>query len=253
MVFLDSILTPALLPLFAWNPFWGIVIFSFVISLLITLAYKYLTNQNEMKRLKEEQKEFQKRMKELKEHPEEMMKIQKEAMSKNFEYMKHSLKATLITMLPIILVFSWMNGHLAFEPINPMETYSVTAMFKEGLTGEVELVPDEGTTLTSAAKLPMASEVRWNLKSSEGLHTLTVKSADSIQTKNVLIGTELKSEEQISLFQHSDITQIKINYNKLRPLGPGRALFGWEPGWLGLYFIFSVLFSVVQRKMLNVY
>ncbi len=253
MVFLDSILTPALLPLFTWNPFWGIVIFSFLISLLITLAYKYFTDQKEMKRLKEEQKEFQKRMKELKEHPEEMMKIQKEAMSKNFEYMKHSLKATLITMLPIILVFSWMNVHLAYEPINPMETYGVTAMFKEGLTGTVELVPDEGTKVVGNAMQDIGKEVTWALKSSEGLHLLTVKAGDTVQTKSVLITTKLNAEEEVALFQHSDITKIKINYNKLRPLGPGMALFGWEPGWLGLYFIFSVLFSMLQRKVLKVY
>src|SRR3989344_8359729 len=157
MAFLDPVFNPVLLPLLNKSPFIGILILSLILSLIVVLVYKYFTNQQEMKRLKEQQKEYQQKFKELKDKPDEMMKLQKEAMGKNFEYMKHSLKATLITMLPIILVFSWMNGHLAFEPINPMETYSVTAMFKEGLTGEVELVPDEGTTLTSAAKLPMAS------------------------------------------------------------------------------------------------
>jgi len=101
MAFLDPILNPVLLPLLNWSPFWGICLVAFIISLLITLAYKLFTNQNEVKRLKEEQKEFQKRIKELRQNPEEMMKVQKDAMKKNMEYMKHSFKPTLITMLPI--------------------------------------------------------------------------------------------------------------------------------------------------------
>ncbi|MDO8656456.1 MAG: EMC3/TMCO1 family protein, partial [Nanoarchaeota archaeon] len=121
MAFLDSIFDPTLGKLLELGPFWALLILSLIISLLIILVYKYFTNQVEMKRLKEQQKEFQQKMKSLKSNPEELMKIQKEAMGVNMQYMKHSLKATLITMLPVILIFGWMNGHLANEPIFPNE------------------------------------------------------------------------------------------------------------------------------------
>ena len=256
MVFLDPVLNPILQPLLNMSPFWGIVILSIIITVIITLVYKFFTNQNEMKRLKDEQKEYQKRMKELKDKPEEMMKVQKEAMKKNMEYMKHSLKATLITFIPIILIFGWMNAHLTYEPIYPGERYSVTAQFEEGLSGEAELIVDEGTELLSDAKqkigLEEDSDVAWNLKSDEGEHFLTIKAGNDEQTKKVLITKELLTEEAVSTYEHSDIKAIKINYNRLKPLG-SFSIFGWRPGWLGLYIIFSIVFSVGLRKLLKIY
>lgn len=252
MAFLDSLFNPVLLPLMNKNPFLGILIISFILSVMVVLIYKYFTNQEEMKRIKEQQKEYQQRFKDLKDKPDEAMKLQKEAMGKNFDYMKHSLKATLITMLPIILVFGWMNGHLAFEPIYPGETYSITAQFKEGIVGEAQLIVDEGTELVSAAIQPINSGVTWNLKSTEGAHLITVKGANIEQSKKVLITKELKSEAPLSVYAHSDLEQIKINYNKLRPLGEFE-FFGWQPGWLGLYIFFSIIFSIGLRKVMKVY
>ena len=253
MAFLDPVFNPVLLPLLNKSPFIGILILSLILSLIVVLVYKYFTNQQEMKRLKEQQKEYQQKFKELKDKPDEMMKLQKEAMGKNFEYMKHSLKATLITMLPIILVFGWMNAHLAFEPIYPGESYSITAQFKEGLTGDAELLVDERMELLSpAVQAITAGGTTWSLKSTQGEHVVTIKAGSIQQSKKVLITTELKSEMPLSVYKHSDIEQIKINYNKLRPLGDFE-IFGWQPGWLGLYIIFSIVFSVILRKVMNVY
>jgi uncharacterized membrane protein (DUF106 family) len=261
MAFLDPVLNPILGPLLNWSPFWGIFVLSLVISLVITLTYKFFTNQTEMKRLKDEQKEFQKRMKELKEHPQEMMKIQKEAMSKNFEYMKHSFKPTLITMLPIILIFGWMNAHLAFEPIYPGETYSVTAMFNEGVVGATELLLDDGsnfavdinTGVKSVAKHDIEdNQATWYLASDAGGHLITTKFNEIEQSKKVLITTNLEYEPPFQVYEESPIKKIQINYKKLRPMG-GTSLFGWQPGWLGLYIILSIVFSIALRKVMKIY
>ena len=252
MAFLDPVLSPVLQPLLNMSPFFGILTIAFVVSLLITLAYKYLTNQSEMKSLKNEQKEYQKRMKELRSNPEEMMKVQKEAMSKNMEYMKHSFKPTLITMLPILLVFGWMSAHLMYEPIFPGERYSVTADFVPGVSGDVELLVEDGTTILSDPVQPITGAVSWNLQSDGGEHFLTVKTDSDEQTKKVLITSDFMYEEPVSTFEHSDISQVKINYNKLKPLGK-TDIFGWQPGWLGLYIIFSIVFSMGLRRFMKIH
>ncbi len=253
MAFLDPVLSPVLQPLLNKSPLLLILLVSFVISLVTTLVYKFATNQAEMKRLKEQQKDFQKRLKELRHSPEEMMKVQKEAMKSNMDYMKHSLKSTLITMLPIILIFSWMTGHLSYEPIYPGETYTVTATFAKGVTGTTELVPDQGTELASEAKQSITNgEVTWRLKSTEGEHTLTVKSGETQQQSKVLISKNLEYENPVSVYQHSDVEKITVNYGKLHPLG-GLSLFGWQPGWLAIYFIGSIAFTLGLRKLLKVY
>ena len=253
MSFLDPILSPVLQPLVNISPFWAIVILAVGISFLSTLAYKYLTDQNKMKDLKEKQKEFQKRMKELRSEPQKMMEVQKEAMKVNMEYMKMSFKPTLFTMIPLLLLVGWMAAHLSYEPIFPQETYSVTAMFKEGVTGDAELVADQGTELLNNAKQTItARAATWSLRSTEGEHDLKVKLGSQEESKTVLITTEVKYADLVTLSSHSDIEKIQINYKPLKPLGT-KSIFSWQPGWLGLYFIFSLVGSLAFRKLLKIY
>ena len=61
MVF-ENILNPIFFPLLSLPTLWAVIILSFLISLIITIIYKYTTDQNLMKQLKEEMKEFQKEM-----------------------------------------------------------------------------------------------------------------------------------------------------------------------------------------------
>ena len=249
-----AFLDPVFGPLLKLGPFWAIFIMAFGISLIITLVYKWVTDQNMMKKLKEEQKEYQKKIKTLKENPSEMMKVQKQAMKKNMEYMKHSFKPTLITMLPIILIFGWMSANLAFEPIFPNETYSITAYFEQGVTGEVTLVPDKGTTLLSSATQKTKDSVVWRLKSPiAGTHLLQLKHSNQTYNKEVLITRNLKIVDQFVTFEKSDLKSIAINYKKLKPLGQSFNIFDWYPGWLAIYIILSIVFSMGLRKALKIY
>ncbi|MBI4447344.1 DUF106 domain-containing protein [Candidatus Woesearchaeota archaeon] len=90
---------------------YGLIIISFILTLIVTLAYKFFTDQKLMKELKEEMKALQKEVKELKDHPEKMMEAQKKAMEKNMKYLMHSMKPTLITFIPIILIFGWLRQY----------------------------------------------------------------------------------------------------------------------------------------------
>ena len=86
------------------------IVASFVIALLISVIYKYTSNQQEMKSLREEVKSLQKEVKESKEDKEKMMELQKEMAGKSIEQMKHSFKPMLYTFIPVILIFYWLRG-----------------------------------------------------------------------------------------------------------------------------------------------
>ncbi|MAG50825.1 hypothetical protein CL621_04275 [archaeon] len=111
----DSFFNTVLGPLIEWSPLGTIVIVSFALTSLITLVYKLMTDQELMKSLKAEIKGFQQEMKEHKEDKEKMMELQKRAMEKNMKYMKHSMKPTLITFVPVIIIFGWLRT--TFESI----------------------------------------------------------------------------------------------------------------------------------------
>lgn len=106
-----SFLDPVLGPFMGIPSPWNLLLLSFLLTLIMTLLYKYLTDQKLMKELKDDMKELQKEMKLLKDNPTKMMEVQKKAMEKNMKYLLQSLKPTLITFIPILIIFEWMRQY----------------------------------------------------------------------------------------------------------------------------------------------
>ena len=102
-----SALNPSAGALLNWNITWGMIILVFIITILMTIAQKYGTDQKALKEIKAEQKKIQEEMKQYKDHPEKVAELTK----KQFEFMplmmKHSLRPIIYTGIPIILFFRW--------------------------------------------------------------------------------------------------------------------------------------------------
>ena len=99
-------------PPFAGNPIIDIFLITLVIVLFTTLINKYMTDQVKIKTLRKEMKELQKKMREtMKTDPKKAQTLQQEIMKKNMENMKHAMniKVMLITMLPLLVVFSFVG------------------------------------------------------------------------------------------------------------------------------------------------
>jgi uncharacterized membrane protein (DUF106 family) len=248
-----NLLNPVLNPLLALGPIWALLIISIIISLAITLVYKFATNQEKMKELKLEMKASQKQMKALKGEPEKLMAMQKESMKKNMEYMKYSFKATLITLIPILIIFGWMQAHLAFEPIMPGEDFTLKTIFDKEAKGEVTIVVPEEIELLSEEKQEVDDELEWELQASEeGQYVIYFKLNEerAKYSKDITVSQQLEYAEPVEKWP--DFGMIEIEYNKLKPLGKF-SIFGWQPGWLALYIVFSLVFSLGLRKIFRLY
>ena len=104
---IHAILDPSAGALLLWDVSWGMTIIILVVTLIVTLAQKYATDQVALKELKKEQKAIQKQMKEFKEHPEKLMELQKTQMKLFPKQMKLSMRAIAFTGVPLILFFRW--------------------------------------------------------------------------------------------------------------------------------------------------
>jgi len=102
-----SVLDPTAGVLINWNVTYGFLILIFIITVIMTLAQKYLTDQETMREMKAEQKKLSVEMKEFKDDPAKMIELQK----KSFEFMgpmmKLSMRPMMYTGVPIILMFRW--------------------------------------------------------------------------------------------------------------------------------------------------
>lgn len=102
-----AVLDPTFGTLIAWNSFIGFLLVVAFISFCLMLAQKYLTDQKEMKRLREEHKALQKQMKEFKDHPEKVTELTKKQLALMGPMMHITFRAFTYTGIPVILFFRW--------------------------------------------------------------------------------------------------------------------------------------------------
>src|SRR3989338_11477103 len=137
--FLDPTLNFIFGPLLNLPPLLSIGIIALLISLAIVIIYKYMTDQSLMKDLKEEIKALQKQARELEEDPQKAMQAKKKAMEVNMKYMAHSFKPTLITIIPIFLIYGWLSSHYAYDPLIAGQEFSIIVELEEGISGLISL------------------------------------------------------------------------------------------------------------------
>jgi len=247
---LESIINPIFAPLLKLPVLLIVLIISFAVSLIITLVYKFTTNQNLMKTLKEEQKEFQKEIKELKHDPQKAMEVQKKAMQTNMKYMGHSMRSTLFTFIPIIIIFGWMNSHIAYEAINPNQEFTTTLLLNNNIKGDIELIASEGINIKGEnPKSVEDGKAIWVLEGTKGSYLLEYKFQDRSYTKELLITDQQEYDKPSKKVNDGFVKSISIDNKPMKALN----LFGWKIGWLGTYIIFSLIFSIAMRKILKIY
>jgi uncharacterized membrane protein (DUF106 family) len=115
---LDGLFNSIFGSLIDWSPLMGLLLVSLILTLIISLSYKFLTNQKELKQHKEEMNQLQKEIKGLKDDPKKMMEKQNELMKKNLGMMKHNIKPMLFTFIPLIIIFGWLR--VTYEPFGKL-------------------------------------------------------------------------------------------------------------------------------------
>ncbi|MGM5484470.1 MAG: EMC3/TMCO1 family protein [Nanobdellota archaeon] len=245
-----SFMDPVFEPLLSLDPFLVIIISSFFLALLITFIYKWMTDQEEMKELKKQTKEYQKKMKKLmKEDPEKMKKVQQEAMKVNSKYMTKSMRPTLVTFIPVIIILGWIQGNLAYEPIGPGEDFDVEAEFDT--TGNALLQVPEGLALQGENNKTIEDgKVMWEVKAvDKGTYTINVNHKGRNLTHEVIVSD--KQGDYAEPVKGFEDATVEVVHEVVRPMGEF-SIFGWQPNWLWTYIIFSMIFSISLRKLMGI-
>ena len=238
-------------PLLKLPALWAVITVSLIVSVLIVVISKYMTDQSLMKKIKEDVKENQKQAKESKGNPGKLMEIQKRQMELTMQQFQQTLKPTLITFIPIIFIFGWMSATFAYDGIKPQQEFSLTVFFDKNSNGNVEIiVPDTVTVVDGKIKKIEDGKSAWVLKGAEGEHLLEFIYNNEKYQKNVLISNENKYIEPVKKIKNAPVKSIQINYKKLVVIPIGYK--DWL-GWLGTYIWSSIIFTMVLRKVMKVY
>ena len=115
------------------NPALTVLIIAFIVSLITTVANKYLVDQDELNAQQAEMKEFNAKLREAQKKGDgkEVAKLQaqqSELMQQQTAMMTNQFKPMIVTFVPIILIFFWMRSSAIHDLviILPKTVYWVT-------------------------------------------------------------------------------------------------------------------------------
>ncbi len=251
--------------LLALPPAVSIIVISVAVSVATTIVYKYTTNQKLLREIKESIKHMQSEIRTTKE-PGRAAQLQKEMMGHSMRQLNSSTKSMLITIIPLFLIFGWMRANLAYDSISPGEEFTTTAYFAKAVEqggsalalGNITLSASEGMEVLAAPSQEiMGKSVSWRLKSSEeGNYRLKYGIGNETYALNALVTQNFRYENPLltkpkGIMKTSMVDRITVDLKSLQPFG-SFSLFGWKPGWLAAYIIFSLAASMLARKWLKV-
>lgn len=172
-------------------------------------------------------------------------------METNMKYMMQSFRSTIFTILPVIIIFGWMNANFAFEAINPGENFEIVLNFEKDSQGEISVEVPAGITVVEDSIQEAAEKVSFIFKGKNGDYiednSLKFDYNDRVFFKEVIITEGSKYAKKLEMIKGSNLKSIDMQYNKKVIL----PILNW--GWLGTYIIFSIVCSMAVRKILKVY
>ena len=92
------------------NPRISIIIFSVVVSFLISLVQHFVLDKDKVRNAKAKQKELREKIKEHKDDQAKVMELNQEMFQHSMAAAKHSFKPLLITIIPALVFFAWMKN-----------------------------------------------------------------------------------------------------------------------------------------------
>jgi len=124
-----TILDPSVGFLLNWNIYFGMFFVVFVISLGMTLAQKYLTDQETLRKMKEEQKLAKEEMKKYKNEPEKLLELNKKQMEKMPQMFEITARPLLYTFIPIVLFFRWFSDFFSSSSLTSFKFFGFLSWF----------------------------------------------------------------------------------------------------------------------------
>lgn len=198
-----------------FSPNLDVFLFSLTVVLVINVFYKLLVKQGEAKGIKERIKELNAKIKELKANKQQVDELFKDVMRENSKLMRLSFKPMIISFIIVIISLPWLGT----------------------IYGErsVEIKDGNGEMLFNGNSYAVSRNA----------------TAVSLGGETCELPCRLKAG------QHSFNLEASGNNVKVSPviahLPFSLPVVGNDLGWLGWYFLLSLLFMVVSRRFMKIY
>jgi hypothetical protein len=256
------------IPFQRMSPWVAMALISFLTSLLMLLFFRFFSNQQGIRKVKNKIKAHLLELRLFKDSLSLSLRAQGNILRYNLKYIGYSAKPLLVMFIPIVLILIQLNLWFGYQALSPGQETIVKVKLVEGqnpLAVNLSLDSSSLDVETFPLRIEGEREIDWRVKVREnGSHQLTLTVGGQKVTKRVIIG-------QKPLIR---ISQAKVRRNFIAELfNPGEAplaanlplksvevlypnknmnLFGWHIHWLIVYFALSIIFGFAFKGIFKV-
>ena len=251
------------------DPIWALLAVSLVTTVIFLEVFRRTTDST---KLQEAKNRMQARLLEVrlfKDSPSIVLAALAGMLTCNLQYLKHSLRPTLLMLPPLVVLMIHLDAWFGHEPLRPGQAALVRVKLlgsAQQALDEVSLEAAEGLAIeTPSLRIPQEKEISWVVRASQtGQYPLTVRGAGRAAQKTILVadgGWDRAAPRAVTagfwnqwthpgealLPRDGAIEWVEVNY-------PDRsvALFGWQAHWLVLFFVLTCALGFVGSKLLRV-
>jgi uncharacterized membrane protein (DUF106 family) len=152
----------------------------------------------------------------------------------------------LLTIIPFLLVFGWLNASFSFVPLVQDDTFTVMADVKGVEMVSLVILPSDKVTINSSNSTVVDGIASWQVTGQTGEYTMKFSSGSEVVEQDLLIGETYATpvvKHDSSVFKSTSIKNEKVKVH----------IFKWDIGWFWAYILFSLIFSLALRKLLKIY
>jgi uncharacterized membrane protein (DUF106 family) len=257
------------IPFRSMSPWVGMIIISFLTALLMLFVFRFTSNQQGIRNVKDKIKAHLLEIRLFKDSLRISLMAQGNILRYNLKYIGYSVKPLLVMILPLVLILIQLNLWFGYSSLDPGQK----AILKAELDADQSLLNTRfmieappGLEIESPPlRIQGENEVNWRLQATEpGMHELTLMVNGQRLTKKVAVAQK----------QLSKISPLKIRRNFIDELfNPGEApipgktpvksikieypaqqmnLFGWRVHWIIVYFALSIIFGFSFKGIFKV-
>lgn len=251
------------------SPWVGMVVVSFLTGIFMLIIYRYTSNQDGIKKIKNKIKAHLLELRLFKDSLRTTFQAQGSLFLSTFKYMSLNLVPLLFMIVPIILILIQCNFWFGYESLDVGEAALLKIKLADGvdvLNVDVSVEPVTGVVLdTPPLRIEEEKEIDWRIRAEEqGHHDLIININDQKVVKTVTVeGRPLTKISPLKV-QHSFLDELL--YPMEPPIGndiPVKSIeltyplqymnfFGWNMHWIIAYFILSIIFGFAFKGVFKV-
>lgn len=251
------------------SPWIGMILISFLTALLMLFVFRFTSNQQGIKNVKNKIKAHLLEFRLFKDSLNILLKAQGKILRYNLKYIGYSAKPLLVMIIPLILILIQLNLWFGYNSITPGQKAVLKAeleMNQSLLDTEFKIETSSGLVVeTAPLRIEEKGEVNWRLHIKEaGIHELTLTVNGQRIVKQVAVAQsplckispvrirrnfmgELFNPGEAPLPGNIPIKSVEITY-------PSRSmnLFGWRIHWIIVYFTLSIIFGFAFKGVFKI-